>query len=70
MSDAERRAAGIPVLPRSLADALDYLVESELVPMVLGEEAFDFVLRARHAEWEDYRHQVTLQERRQLLHLQ
>lgn len=70
MSDAERRAAGIPVLPRSLADAVEYLEASELVPTVLGEEAFDFVLRARHAEWEDYRHQVTLQERRQLLHLQ
>lgn len=70
MSDAQRRAAGIPVLPRSLAEAVQHMENSELVPTVLGEEAFDFVLRARHAEWEDYRHQVTAQEKRHLLHLQ
>ncbi|MCI6585287.1 MAG: glutamine synthetase family protein [Mobiluncus sp.] len=70
MSDAERKAVGISALPRSLEDAIRYLEESSLVPAVLGEEAFDFVLRTRLAEWTDYRRQVTAQEKRQLLRLQ
>lgn len=70
MTDAERKAYGIEALPRSLEDAIRYLQSSELVPDVLGEEAFDFVLRTRLAEWKDYRHQVTEQEKRVLLRLQ
>lgn len=70
MSDSERKAVGISALPRSLEDAIRYLEESSLVPAVLGEEAFDFVLRTRLAEWTDYRRQVTAQEKRQLLRLQ
>lgn len=69
MSASERLAVGIDALPRSLEDAIQYLETSQLVPEVLGEEAFDFVLRTRLAEWKDYRHQVTAQEKRQLLRL-
>ncbi|MCV0021769.1 glutamine synthetase, partial [Mobiluncus curtisii] len=69
MSDAERKAYGIETLPRSLEDAIRYLQDSELVPAVLGEEVFDYVLRTRLAEWTEYRHQVTEQEKRLLLHL-
>jgi len=69
MTDAERRAMGILALPRSLEDAIEHLQGSQLVPEVLGEELFDFVLRARLAEWGEYRRQVTVAERRQLLRL-
>ena len=69
MSDAERKAYGIEALPRSLENAIRHLQASELVPAVLGEEVFDYVLRTRLAEWTDYRHQVTEQEKRLLLHL-
>lgn len=69
MSDAERKAYGIEALPRSLENAIRHLQASELVPAVLGEEVFDYVLRTRLAEWTEYRHQVTEQEKRLLLHL-
>ena len=32
---------------------------SELVAETLGEHVFDFFLRNKRAEWEDYRSQVT-----------
>ena len=32
---------------------------SELVAETLGEHVFDFFLRNKRAEWEDYRGQVT-----------
>ncbi len=32
---------------------------SELVAETLGEHIFDFFLRNKRAEWEDYRNQVT-----------
>ena len=32
---------------------------SELVAETLGEHVFDFFLRNKRAEWEDYRYQVT-----------
>jgi glutamine synthetase len=40
---------------------------SELVAEVLGEHVFDFFLRNKRAEWEDYRRQVTEYERRRYL---
>ncbi len=59
LSDAERRAMGIEPLPRSLGRALDVMERSELVAETLGEHVFDFFLRNKLAEWEDYRSQVT-----------
>jgi glutamine synthetase len=32
---------------------------SELVAETLGEQVFDFFLRNKRAEWQDYRRQVT-----------
>ncbi|WP_370328120.1 glutamine synthetase family protein [Euzebya sp.] len=59
MTDAERRAAGITNLPTSLDQALVAMEESELVAEALGEHVFDFFLRNKWQEWEDYRSQVT-----------
>ena len=36
---------------------------SELVAETLGEHVFDFFLRNKRAEWQDYRRQVTVYER-------
>ena len=41
--------------------------ESELVAETLGEHVFDFVLRNKQQEWQDYRHQVTPFELEHLL---
>ncbi len=62
LTHQERRALGIDPLPASLADAIDVMERSELVARTLGEHVFDFFLRNKKAEWEDYRRQVTSYE--------
>ena len=59
LTDAERRALGIDPLPSSLEHAVSIMENSELVAETLGEHVFDFVLRNKRAEWQDYRAQVT-----------
>ncbi len=59
LTDGERRAMGIKPLPGSLHQAITAMEASELVAETLGEHTFDFFLRNKHAEWEDYRNQVT-----------
>ena len=59
LSDNERRAMGIEALPASLDEALARMEDSELVAETLGEEVFDFFLRNKREEWNDYRAQVT-----------
>ncbi|WP_250506073.1 glutamine synthetase family protein [Bowdeniella massiliensis] len=59
LSDAERRALGIEALPASLHRAVEHLEASELMASTLGEDAFDFVIRNKHQEWQDYRAQIT-----------
>ena len=62
LTDAERRAMGIHPLPGSLAEAIEVMERSELVAETLGEHVFDFFLRNKRAEWQDYRRQVTAYE--------
>jgi glutamine synthetase len=59
LSDGERRALGIEPLPGSLAEAIRVMEKSELVAETLGEHVFDFFLRNKRAEWDEYRAQVT-----------
>ena len=59
LTDAERRALGIEPLPPNLAEAIRLMERSELVAETLGEHVFDFFLRNKRAEWDDYRRQVT-----------
>ncbi|MDN5634704.1 MAG: glutamine synthetase, partial [Brevibacterium sp.] len=59
LSDTERRAMGIQALPSSLSHALEIMEQSDLVAETLGEEVFDFFLRNKRQEWNDYRAQVT-----------
>ncbi len=63
LTDAERRALGIDPLPASLAEAVRAMEQSELVAETLGEHVFDFFLRNKRAEWQEYRRQVTQFER-------
>jgi glutamine synthetase len=67
LSDAERKAAGYEPLPATLAEAIDVMSHSELVAEILGEHVFEFFLRNKRAEWEDFRHQVTPFERKRYL---
>ena len=59
LTDSERRAMGIKPLPSSLNEAIAVMESSELVAETLGEHTFEFFLRNKRAEWEDYRNQVT-----------
>jgi glutamine synthetase len=62
LTSAERRAMGMDSLPGSLNQAIAAMERSELVAETLGEHVFDFFLRNKRAEWEDYRRQVTAWE--------
>ena len=59
LTGAERRALGMRQLPASLNQAIQEMERSELVAETLGEHVFDFFLRNKQAEWEDYRRQVS-----------
>jgi glutamine synthetase len=59
MTDAQRAAAGIATLPTSLDEALDAMEGSELVRDTLGEHVFEYFLRNKRREWDDYKVQVT-----------
>ena len=59
LTDAERHVLGIDPLPTSLHQAITAMENSELVADALGEHVFDFFLRNKKREWEEYRSQVT-----------
>ena len=59
LSDAERRAQGIPALPLTLEEAIGELRQSEFMAKVLGEEVYAYVLRNKEREWREYSAQIT-----------
>ena len=59
LTSSERRAMGIKPLPHDLGEAINVMQESELVAETLGEHVFDFFLRNKREEWNEYRRQVT-----------
>ena len=67
LTERERTALGIKPLPRNLNDAIAVAEESELLAETLGEQVFDFLLRNKRAEWDEYRGQVSAFERDRML---
>ncbi len=67
LSDSERRAMGIEPLPQNLGEAIALMEKSELVAETLGEHVFDFFLRNKKQEWEEYRSEVSAFELKNLL---
>ncbi|MEX5299431.1 type I glutamate--ammonia ligase [Kocuria sp. CPCC 205292] len=59
MSSAERRALGHNPLPSSLYDAIRETEESEFMAQLLGEQVYDYFLRNKRRDWNDYRRVVT-----------
>jgi glutamine synthetase len=49
-------------LPSDLNEAIEEMEKSELVRQTLGEHVFEYVLRNKRAEWQDYRRQVSAYE--------
>jgi glutamine synthetase len=58
---------GIEPLPQNLGEALTLMERSDLVAETLGEHVFDFFLRNKKSEWEEYRSEVTAFELRKSL---
>ena len=67
LTDRERQAMGIEPLPRNLDEAVRLMENSELVADTLGEHVYDFFLRNKRAEFEEYRRQVTPIELQRML---
>ena len=59
MSPRELAAAGIKPLPKNLDAALATMERSELVAETLGDHVFEWFLRNKRSEWEEYTRQVT-----------
>ena len=67
LTERERTSLGIEPLPKSLNEAIEIAERSELLANTLGEHVFDFFLRNKRAEWNDYRGQVSAFERDMML---
>jgi glutamine synthetase len=67
LNERERKSLGIDPLPKSLYDAITIAENSELLADTLGEHVFDFFLRNKRQEWEEYRGQVSTFERDRML---
>ena len=59
LTEVERKAMGIKALPSSLNGAIQAMESSDLMAEVLGEHTYEFFLRNKRREWEDYRATVT-----------
>ncbi len=58
-TDEDLRQRGIKVLPGTLGEALKELDADEVIQEALGEHIYQVFTRAKRAEWDDYRIQVT-----------
>jgi len=59
MSPEERRALGIEALPDTLEDALVLMERSDLMAEALGEHVFEWFIRNKWEEWDEYKAYVT-----------
>jgi glutamine synthetase len=57
--DARLRELDIATLPGTLKEAIDELGKDEVLQQALGEHAYQAFVRAKKAEWDEYRIQVT-----------
>jgi glutamine synthetase len=62
MSESERFSMGITQLPESLNEAVDVMEQSDLVREALGDQVFEWFIRNKRIEWQDYRTRVTAWE--------
>ena len=67
LNERERKALGLNQLPKNLYDAIKIAEDSELLADTLGEHVYEFFLRNKRAEWEEYRGQVSAFERDRML---
>jgi glutamine synthetase len=52
-------SSDVQTLPANLNEAISVMEKSALVRETLGEHVFEYVLRNKRAEWQEYRRQVS-----------
>ncbi len=62
MSEEERRNSGIKSLPEDLFEAIKISENSRLVKDCLGDKVFEYFIRNKKMEWDEYKAQVTQYE--------
>ena len=62
MTEEQRDSARIKSLPEDLLEAIKITENSELVKKTLGDELFNFFIRNKKLEWDEYKAQVTQYE--------
>lgn len=67
-TDEEREAHGVDTLPGTLEEALDELEKDEVLQAALGEHIYSAYMRAKRAEWDDFRIHVSEWEKERYLH--
>jgi glutamine synthetase len=59
MTAEERLTEGVTALPGSLEEAVIEMEQSELVAEALGEHVFEWFIRNKRIEWDEYKTYVT-----------
>lgn len=59
MTEEERKAAGIEMLPGSLEEAVAAFEGDPFIMDALGEHVYTKYLEAKKAEWDDYRTKIS-----------
>lgn len=62
MSEEEKNKAGIKSLPDDLLEAIRITEESKLVKECLGDKVFEYFIRNKKLEWDEYKAQVSQYE--------
>ena len=62
MREGERARMGIDSLPEDLLEAIRITEKSQLVKECLGEKVFEYFIRNKKMEWDEYKAQVTQYE--------
>jgi glutamine synthetase len=62
MSEEERNRSGIKSLPEDLFEAIKIAEDSKLVKECLGDKVFEYFIRNKKMEWDEYKAQVTQYE--------
>jgi len=62
MTEKERKKTGIESLPGDLYEAIKIAENSKLVKKALGDKVFDYFIRNKKREWDEYKAQVSKYE--------
>ena len=62
MSEEQRDRLGIKSLPEDLLEAIKIAEQSKVVKECLGEKVFEYFIRNKNMEWDEYKAQVTQYE--------